>query len=319
MLLLSFICYFETHFYIISSLSQLSIEDVNTTTTTTTKKRPGGYTQEDYLLEQQERYEQYQQMYPDNSWRQASYIEHYPQYPQHLQHIQQPLPYLQNYPTQYQYNHYYSTYANNAAQQNNNITVRPSSAIPIKKPPGYIDPNTESVEKEKASTPPSATTTPKSTTTRIINAKTTTTTTTKTTAKKANTPTTNATKNEAKQQLKLERQKFADLRRENNARFKELLESLPILDYPSHYTVECVTDADDANVKLLRLLQENKDNKYGLDLEWPPCFVKGKSENKVSLVQICSRNRILLLQLSRMQGMNNIYTFSPFPLLLTIK
>lgn len=281
----------------VSSLSQLTIEDSNTTTTTTTtttQKQPEEYTQEDHQLEQQQQqvYDQYQHMYPTNNiWRQPSYIEHYPQYPQHLQHIQQPLPYLQNYPTQYQYNHYYSTYANNTAQQtnNSNVTIRPSSAIPIMKPPGYIDPVKKPAEEGKAP----ATTTPKSTTT---------TTTIKTTAKTTTTTPATTTSTTTKQQLKLERQRFVELRRENNARFKEFLESLPILEYPSHYTVECVTHADDANVKLLQLLQENKDNKYGLDLEWPPCFIKGKSENKVSLVQICSRNRILLLQLSRMQG-----------------
>lgn len=209
----------------------------------------------------------YMETYP--LYLQSNYMEQYPQYPQHLQNIQQPLPYMQNYPTQYQYAHYYSTYANTTSTTTLHPPSSSSAAIPIKKPADYKEP-TSPIPK---------------------------TTTTKTTA-----TTTTSTTNDSKLQLKLERQKLADIRRENNAQFKLFLDSLPILNYPPTYKVECITDADEANVKLLQLLKEDQNKKFGLDLEWPPCFVKGKPENKVSLVQICSTDRILLLQLSRMQG-----------------
>ena len=105
-----------------------------------------------------------------------------------------------------------------------------------------------------------------------------------------------------KEKKKWERQELARIKAESNARFKSYLSGLPLLQYPDIYKVECVDDMETANQKILQLLAEDKDHRFGLDLEWPPCFVKGKPENKVSLVQICSSNRILLIQLSRMSG-----------------
>jgi hypothetical protein len=106
-----------------------------------------------------------------------------------------------------------------------------------------------------------------------------------------------------KLRLKQEREKMEELRAESNARFSAYLSALPQLTYPSHYTVEC-TDSLEATNERLRQLMSNKgeDKIFGLDLEWPPTFVKGKPENKVSLVQICNADTILLIQLSRMPG-----------------
>lgn len=103
-----------------------------------------------------------------------------------------------------------------------------------------------------------------------------------------------------KQRLKLERQKQMEERNESNARFKTYLESLPDLIYPNFYKVDCIGSMDEANNRLRQLTKIEKI--FGVDLEWPPTFVKGQSEKKTSLVQICSANNILLLQIGRMQG-----------------
>ncbi|KAI8638823.1 ribonuclease H-like domain-containing protein [Parasitella parasitica] len=103
-----------------------------------------------------------------------------------------------------------------------------------------------------------------------------------------------------KQRLKLERQKLIN---ENNARFKTYLDSLPELMYPSFYKVECIGDLDEANDRLSCLAANEKI--FGMDLEWPPTFIKGQQEKKTSLVQICSANSILLLQIGQMQAFPN--------------
>ncbi|KAI8877065.1 ribonuclease H-like protein [Backusella circina FSU 941] len=82
--------------------------------------------------------------------------------------------------------------------------------------------------------------------------------------------------------------------------FKIYLSELPVLQYPNNYKVKCVHTHDDANRYLTELTSKNKE--FGLDLEWPPVFVKGQQENKVALVQICSTDHIILIQLSRMKG-----------------
>jgi hypothetical protein len=78
--------------------------------------------------------------------------------------------------------------------------------------------------------------------------------------------------------------------------------TLPQLDYPDHYKVRVAATIDEANTRLAQLIKEDPRKVFGVDLEWPPCFVKGQPENKVSLIQICSSNRILLIQLSRIHG-----------------
>ncbi|KAI8096101.1 ribonuclease H-like domain-containing protein [Thamnidium elegans] len=105
-----------------------------------------------------------------------------------------------------------------------------------------------------------------------------------------------------KLRLKRERERLSQIRNENNARFKDYLATLPQLDYPKHYKVECVANLEDANRKLAQLVGKQTHSVFGVDLEWPPCFVKGQSENKVTLVQICSQDKILLIQLPRIQG-----------------
>lgn len=189
--------------------------------------------------------------------------------------------------------HYYSTCAASAAavteqQQQVQLEIPKSTAIIIKKP---SSPSSDSKTKKS-----SLTTTTKS-------------------QLAAQQPTT-ATKSDAhiahlekkaeieqeKERLKLERQRLSEIRIANNARFKLYLSSLPELDYPSHYKVECASTMNEANTKLDQLIKEDSAKMFGLDLEWPPCFVKGQKENKVSLVQICSAKRILLIQLSRING-----------------
>ncbi|KAK4510424.1 uncharacterized protein ATC70_004854 [Mucor velutinosus] len=103
-----------------------------------------------------------------------------------------------------------------------------------------------------------------------------------------------------KERLKLERQKAAEEKRASNARFNTYLDSLPTLIYPNFYQVDCIGNMDEANRRLRQMTKTEKI--FGVDLEWPPTFIKGQSEKKTSLVQICSANNILLLQLGRMHG-----------------
>jgi hypothetical protein len=106
-----------------------------------------------------------------------------------------------------------------------------------------------------------------------------------------------------KLRLKQEREKMEELRAENNARFSAYLAALPQLAHPKHYTVECINSLEATNDRLRQLMSnKGEDRIFGMDLEWPPTFVKGKPENKVSLVQICNADTILLIQLSRMPG-----------------
>lgn len=109
--------------------------------------------------------------------------------------------------------------------------------------------------------------------------------------------------------LKQERERQAIARSENNVRFKEYLANLPPLSYPSHYKIDCVSTLEETNIKLAELLKKDANKVFGVDLEWPPCFVKGQKENKVTLVQICSADSILLIQLARMQGGKLAFSF----------
>lgn len=109
--------------------------------------------------------------------------------------------------------------------------------------------------------------------------------------------------------LKQERERLLQIRTESNARFNDYLDNLPQLSYPEHYKVECATSLEEVNRKLSELLGEDPHRVFGVDLEWPPCFVKGQSENKVTLVQICSEDRILLIQLPRIQGGKYFFFF----------
>lgn len=103
---------------------------------------------------------------------------------------------------------------------------------------------------------------------------------------------------------KLEKLELDRLKAEKNAQFSAYLAALPQLAYPKHYRVECINDVESTNKRLrqLMMLNEGEDKIFGLDLEWQPTFIKGKPENKVSLVQICDANSILLIQISRMPG-----------------
>lgn len=98
----------------------------------------------------------------------------------------------------------------------------------------------------------------------------------------------------------MERQKAAEEKQASNARFNTYLDSLPTLIYPNFYQVDCIGNMDEANRRLRQMTKTEKI--FGVDLEWPPTFVKGQSEKKTSLVQICSANNILLIQLGRMHG-----------------
>ena len=52
----------------------------------------------------------------------------------------------------------------------------------------------------------------------------------------------------------------------------------------------------------------NREGKvFGLDLEWRPTFIKGGKENKTALVQLCNSTSILIIQISRMGGMNEYF------------
>lgn len=99
-----------------------------------------------------------------------------------------------------------------------------------------------------------------------------------------------------------EREEKARIRVEINNHFKAHLETLPPLTYPGYYKVSVIADTDQANEQLNQLMESNKAQPFfGVDLEWPPQFVKGRAENKTSLVQICSAKEILLIQVSRMR------------------
>ncbi|KAI9478376.1 MAG: ribonuclease H-like domain-containing protein [Benjaminiella poitrasii] len=100
---------------------------------------------------------------------------------------------------------------------------------------------------------------------------------------------------EEKLQRRLERE-------EATKRFKAYTETLPDLDYPSHYKVDCVNTLEEANARIRHLMDHNKNTFFGLDFEWKPTFIKGQPENKISLVQICTADTILLIQLSWIQG-----------------
>lgn len=119
------------------------------------------------------------------------------------------------------------------------------------------------------------------------------------------TTTATTTKEDEKLLLKMERERQSKARAESNAQFKEYLLRLPPLSYPSHYRVDCVSTLEETNQKLSQLLKNDTDKVFGVDLEWPPCFVKGQPENKVTLVQICSADTILLIQVARIQGGKN--------------
>ncbi|KAI8378247.1 ribonuclease H-like domain-containing protein [Choanephora cucurbitarum] len=100
-----------------------------------------------------------------------------------------------------------------------------------------------------------------------------------------------------------EREENARIRIETNNNFKAHLETLPLLDYPKCYTVSVIADTDQANERIHQLIEANKTQPFfGVDLEWPPQFVKGKPENKTTLVQICSDKEILLFQIARMRS-----------------
>ncbi|OAD69685.1 hypothetical protein PHYBLDRAFT_159828 [Phycomyces blakesleeanus NRRL 1555(-)] len=79
--------------------------------------------------------------------------------------------------------------------------------------------------------------------------------------------------------------------------YTEFLNTLPTLQHPSTYRVECVSTSLDTNRLMCELF--SKSTMFGLDMEWAPTFVKGRGENKTALVQICDAKSILLIQLSQ--------------------
>ncbi|KAI9027582.1 ribonuclease H-like domain-containing protein [Phycomyces nitens] len=84
--------------------------------------------------------------------------------------------------------------------------------------------------------------------------------------------------------------------------YAKFLNTLPLLEHPKSYRVECVSTLEDTNRLLPELFSTCRDGTiFGLDMEWPPSFVKGKKENKTALVQICDAKSILLIQLSQMK------------------
>ncbi|KAI8983791.1 ribonuclease H-like domain-containing protein [Pilobolus umbonatus] len=105
---------------------------------------------------------------------------------------------------------------------------------------------------------------------------------------------------EEKARLQEERLKLLEERGRINKTFLTQLDTFPKLHYPSTYTVECLSSMDKVNSALSQLLNNKDQNIYGVDIEWPPTFVKGEAEKKTSLVQICDADKILLIQLSRL-------------------
>ncbi|KAL1928906.1 hypothetical protein VTP01DRAFT_1965 [Rhizomucor pusillus] len=81
--------------------------------------------------------------------------------------------------------------------------------------------------------------------------------------------------------------------------FSLYMRTLPVMSYPDHYAVRCINNIKEANRHLLEL-KRSGDFIFGLDLEWRPQFRKGEKENKTALIQICNKDTILLLQVSRM-------------------
>ncbi|KAI7906080.1 ribonuclease H-like domain-containing protein [Cokeromyces recurvatus] len=107
--------------------------------------------------------------------------------------------------------------------------------------------------------------------------------------------------NKSKQLEKEERLQQQLIRDEANKRFKKHVDSLPELRFPGYYKIDCVNTIEDTNKHILDLANGSQTKFFGLDFEWRPTFVKGQPENKISLVQICSEDRILLIQLSSMR------------------
>lgn len=57
-----------------------------------------------------------------------------------------------------------------------------------------------------------------------------------------------------------------------------------------------------ANERIARIASRTTPFTIGLDFEWRPSFVAGRSENPIALVQVACDDEILLVQLSAMQG-----------------
>ncbi|KAG1479321.1 hypothetical protein G6F57_006279 [Rhizopus arrhizus] len=104
-----------------------------------------------------------------------------------------------------------------------------------------------------------------------------------------------------KSERQIEHDKQLSIKRENKIRFEKYLETLPALSYPSRYNVECINSIEQTNVRLPKFLKAEPEGVFGVDFEWPPTFIKGQREKKISLIQICAAKTILLFQVGRMK------------------
>ncbi|KAI8147404.1 ribonuclease H-like domain-containing protein, partial [Fennellomyces sp. T-0311] len=89
---------------------------------------------------------------------------------------------------------------------------------------------------------------------------------------------------------------YFSLEEEKNA----LEANLPILQWPGHYKVFCTADPDEMNAHITNLLSKGE-TVFGLDIEWPVSFQKGRPQGKVALIQICGQDTILLFQVSKLK------------------
>ncbi|KAI8391730.1 ribonuclease H-like domain-containing protein [Radiomyces spectabilis] len=91
-------------------------------------------------------------------------------------------------------------------------------------------------------------------------------------------------------------------REANKLRFKQYMKTLAPLAYPVHYVLKCVSE-NDAIEEAIQDMLNSGEKAFGFDMEWPPTFVKGEKEKKTSLIQICSSNKIILLQIGRLKAL----------------
>ncbi|ORY95793.1 ribonuclease H-like domain-containing protein [Syncephalastrum racemosum] len=73
----------------------------------------------------------------------------------------------------------------------------------------------------------------------------------------------------------------------------EHIERLAALHLPKRYTIHYAKSKKEIDAHIETFLS-SEERVFGLDVEWRPQFQKGEKEHRVSLIQICGRNTILL-------------------------
>ncbi|RCH98993.1 hypothetical protein CU098_010431 [Rhizopus stolonifer] len=108
-----------------------------------------------------------------------------------------------------------------------------------------------------------------------------------------------AVKEKSEQQIRHE--ELLAEKKASKAEIEKYINELPALVLPKHYEVDCFDKIEQANSELVEFLKANSEGVFGVDIEWPPCFIKGRPENKTSLIQICAAKKVLLFQVGQMK------------------